>query len=57
MSRLRKFSDKLLTTVLRDGGPVGACVPEHGTYCGCINHIRTLVNCNGICNDGTGTRC
>ncbi len=49
MALIRKFADQLFSAVLRPEGTAGACVPEHGTYCGCTNHRKVYVNCNGIC--------
>ncbi|WP_438295681.1 hypothetical protein [Streptomyces sp. HUAS TT7] len=27
----------------------GACVPEHGSFCKCSNHVRHVYSCNGPC--------
>ncbi|WP_326690769.1 MULTISPECIES: hypothetical protein [unclassified Streptomyces] len=53
---IAKLSDKLLGMVLREER-AGACVPEHGNYCGCKSGYKYALDCNGHCTDKTINRC
>ncbi|GAA4634193.1 hypothetical protein GCM10023196_074730 [Actinoallomurus vinaceus] len=56
MSRLLgAMSDRLLGAVLKEQS-AGACVPEHGSPCKCLNGWQYIFDCNGICRWDDG-RC
>lgn len=45
---IRRVSDEVLDVLLK-GADAGACVPENGHYCRCVNHCWYRYTCTGAC--------
>jgi hypothetical protein len=55
--RLDAVGDRLLGLLLPTYD-AGACVPEHGQYCGCSKHCRRkIISCTGSCVETTVSCC
>ena len=48
MKSLRKLADRA-ANVLVGQTDAGACVPENGQSCGCVNHQALRYACKGNC--------
>ncbi|MFI6058153.1 hypothetical protein [Streptomyces sp. NPDC051286] len=42
------MGDKLLSKLLKEER-AGACFPEAGRFCKCVNHVRYIITCLGPC--------
>lgn len=50
---VRRLSEKILNTLVPSAGTAGACVPENGTVCKCLNRVAYYYSCTGVCTKTT----
>lgn len=56
MQYLNRLADAVLERILPQQ-EAGACVPENGKICACVNHIPSFYNCYGSCVQQPASYC